>query len=211
MIAIIHFETFLLSAILLNLTPGNDTVYILSKSLAEGKRAGLLSMAGIATGSLIHTTLAALGVGLLISHSPFVFAIVRYTGAAYLAYVGIRMIVVPPRLETAADTGRQSLNRWVIYRDAVLTNVFNPKVALFFIAFIPQFIDPNCSKPLISFLLLGITFTITGSVWCSLLAAFAGTIGERLRSGGSQWVGRTCGTVLVLLALRVALVIPPTR
>ena len=138
---IIHFETFLITGILLNLTPGNDTIFILSRSIAMGKKAGIVSVLGIATGSLIHTTLAAFGLSIIIAKSILIFDIVKYAGAAYLVYVGIKMLADRSRLNFNPEKTAR-INWKIIYRDAVLTNVLNPKVAMFFIAFLHSSLIP---------------------------------------------------------------------
>ncbi|MGZ5221038.1 MAG: LysE family translocator, partial [Chitinophagaceae bacterium] len=173
MTGIINFETFLIAGILLNLTPGNDTIFILSRSMALGKQAGIMSVLGIATGSVIHTTLAAFGLSIIIAKSVIVFNIIKYAGAIYLVYIGYKMLTDRSQLnaETLLTQKKIALKR--IYRDGVITNVLNPKVALFFIAFLPQFIDPTFSNPVLPFLILGISFTITGTIWCLVLANFA--------------------------------------
>ena len=138
MTGIIHFETFVLTGVLLNLTPGNDTIFILSKSIAQGRKAGIMSVLGIATGSLIHTTLAALGLSIIITKSVLLFTIIKYAGAAYLLYIGYKMITDRSRLDKVITASSQKKKLLKIYRDAVLTNVLNPKVAMFFIAFLPS-------------------------------------------------------------------------
>src|SRR5262245_43626628 len=126
MTGIIHFETFLLAGILLNITPGNDTIFILTKSIAQGKKAGTMAVLGIATGSLIHTTLAALGLSLIIAKSIVVFTIVKYAGVAYLLYIGYKMIVDQSTFATVNSDGNRLESPIKIYRDALLTNVLNP-------------------------------------------------------------------------------------
>jgi len=207
MSGIIHFETFLVAGILLNLTPGNDTIFILSKSIAQGKKAGIVSVLGIATGSLIHTTLAALGLSIIIAKSLFVFTIVKYAGAVYLLYVGYKMITNRSKIDGGISAVTNKIDLLKIYRDAVVTNVLNPKVAMFFIAFLPQFIDPSYHNSIIPFLLLGITFTTTGTAWCLVLASFSSLIFSKLRNypNFSTWLNKICGAVLIGLGIKVAL------
>ena len=204
---IVHFETFLLAGILLNLTPGNDTLFILTRSMAMGKKAGIISVLGIATGSLVHTTLAAFGLSIIIAKSLVLFNILKYGGAAYLIYLGISMLIDRRRLNFEEIEMKTRVNTVKIYRDAVLTNVLNPKVAIFFIAFLPQFIDPAYSPHILPFLLLGITFTITGTCWCMILAIFSSRIFSRLRKHEkfSTYLNRICGSVLIALGIKVAL------
>jgi len=203
---IIHFETFLITGIMLNLTPGNDTIFILSKSLSQGTRAGIISALGIASGSVIHTLLAALGLSVLIAESLLLYNIVKYAGAIYLLYLGYKMIV--QRTELSSEFMVTSgISHKQIYKDAVITNLLNPKVALFFIAFLPQFIDPLFKHSITPFLLLGITFIITGTIWCMFLAIFSSAIFARLKHNSriALYMNRICGTALIAVGLKVAL------
>lgn len=199
-----HYETFLLAAILLNLTPGNDTIYILSRTIAQGRKAGIFSVLGISTGSLVHTVLAAVGLSVIIAQSPLLFMIIKYAGAAYLFYIGIKMILSKSIINLARP---EPENYKKIYWQALLTNVLNPKVALFFISFLPQFIDPTFSSHYLSFIILGISFTVTGTIWCLALAFFASyiSISFTRNSRTSGHITKACGLVLVGLGIRVAL------
>lgn len=207
MTGIIHYETFILTGILLNITPGNDTIFILSRSMAQGKKAGFMSVLGIATGSLIHTTLAAFGLSMIIAKSILVFSIIKYAGAAYLLYIGYQMLTDKTSLNTDTSFSEKSISLKKIYRDGVITNVLNPKVALFFISFLPQFIDSNVSNTVLPFLKLGITFTVTGTIWCLLLANFASFLFSKLKHNKtlSNYINKTCGAVLIALGIKVAL------
>jgi RhtB (resistance to homoserine/threonine) family protein len=204
---IIHFETFLLAGILLNLTPGNDTIFILGRSIAQGRQAGVMSVLGIATGSIIHTTLAAFGLSVIIAKSIIAFTIIKYAGAVYLVYIGYKMLTDRSQLNTDVTLTEQKVNLKKVYLDGVITNVLNPKVALFFIAFLPQFIDSNADNMVLPFLLLGITFTITGTIWCLVLASFASAISNRLKNNKklSWYINKACGVVLIGLGIKVAL------
>ncbi|PWA11018.1 LysE family translocator [Flavobacterium laiguense] len=207
MTGIIHYETFILTGILLNITPGNDTIFIISRSMAQGKKAGFMSVLGIATGSLIHTTLAAFGLSMIIAKSILVFSIIKYAGAAYLLYIGYQMLTDKTSLNTDVSFAEKTINLKKIYRDGVITNVLNPKVALFFISFLPQFIDSSVSNTVLPFLKLGITFTITGTIWCLILANFASFLFSKLKHNKtlSNYINKTCGAVLIALGIKVAL------
>ncbi len=207
MTGIINFETFIIAGILLNLTPGNDTIFILSRSIAQGKQAGIMSVIGIATGSIIHTTLAAFGLSIIIAESIIAFNIIKYAGAVYLVFIGYKMLTDQSQLNAGNTLTEKKVNLKKIYRDAVITNVLNPKVALFFIAFLPQFIDPTFAKTVLPFLALGITFTITGTILCLILANFASIISHKLKNNKklSGFINRTCGAVLIGLGIKVAL------
>ncbi|MBC7509985.1 MAG: LysE family translocator [Ferruginibacter sp.] len=207
MTGIIHFETFLLTGILLNLTPGNDTLFILTKSLGQGKKAGIISALGIGTGSIVHTILAAFGLSVIIAKSILVFNIIKYAGAAYLLYIGYKMLTDKRELNTGDVTERKSVDYLKIYRAAIITNILNPKVALFFIAFLPQFIDPTLNNTIVPFLILGITFITTGMIWCLILATFASAIFIRLKHNKkvSGYISKICGLTLIALGVKVAL------
>lgn len=207
MTGIINYETFLLTGLLLNITPGNDTIFILSRSMAQGKRAGIMSVLGIATGSLIHTVLAAFGLSIIIAKSILAFNIIKYAGAAYLLYVGYKMLTDKTKINTDTSISENLINLKKIYRDGVLTNVLNPKVALFFISFLPQFIDPHTTNTIVPFIKLGVTFTITGTIWCLILANFASVIFSKLKQNKklSNYVNKTCGGVLIALGIKIAL------
>ncbi|MEA9415011.1 LysE family translocator [Flavobacterium sp. PL02] len=204
---IIHYETFILTGLLLNITPGNDTIFILSRSMAQGKKAGFMSVLGIATGSLIHTILAAFGLSIIIAKSILVFSIIKYAGAAYLLYIGYQMLMDKTRLNTDVSFSEKSINLKKIYRDGVITNVLNPKVALFFISFLPQFIDSGLKNTIVPFITLGITFTITGTIWCLFLANFSSIIFAKLKYNKklSNYINKSCGAVLIGLGIKVAL------
>jgi RhtB (resistance to homoserine/threonine) family protein len=203
---IIHFETFLLTGILLNLTPGNDTIFILSKSIGQGRKAGIVSALGIGTGSIVHTILAAFGLSLIIAKSILLFNIIKYAGAAYLLYIGYKMLTDKSQLNTDDVSVENKTDYWKIYRDAILTNILNPKVALFFIAFLPQFIDPTLKNTVSPFLTLGATFIATGTAWCLMLAIFASAIFARLKNNkkASSYINKICGLSLIGLGIKVA-------
>jgi threonine/homoserine/homoserine lactone efflux protein len=200
-----HYSLFLPSGILLNLTPGQDTLYIVGRSIAQGRRAGLLSAFGISCGAVIHTLAAALGLSAILATSAPAFTAVKLVGSAYLVYLGVRMW-----LDCSANSqGLGEFARagsWGIYRAGVLTNLLNPKVALFYLAFLPQFVDPLAHSKLVAFLFLGASFLTTGTIWCVFLALAASGIGSRLRT--STWasviIRRAAGALFVGLGVRLA-------
>ncbi len=204
---IIQFETFLLTGILLNITPGNDTIFILTKSISQGKKAGIISALGIATGSIIHTIFAACGLAAVLSQSVLIFKLIQYAGAVYLLYMGYQMLKDSEGLKTEIIDHQKAVNYYHIYRDAIITNVLNPKVALFFIAFLPQFINPEFKNSLLPFLILGATFITTGTIWCLVLAIFASMIFSKLKNDSkiSLYINKFCGLVLIALGIKVAI------
>lgn len=203
---ILHFETFLLTGILLNLTPGNDTIFILTQSLSQGRKAGIIAALGISTGSLVHTLLAAFGLSFIIANSMLLFNIIKYSGALYLVYMGAKMLLDNRVFQTTLQQTDDTINYKKVYRDAIITNVLNPKVALFFIAFLPQFIDNQVQNTVLPFLILGFTFIVTGTIWCILLAFFASFLFSRLQtqSSLSRIIQKICGFTLIGLGIKVA-------
>ena len=201
---IIIYPLFLHTAVTLNLYPGPDTLYILGRSAAQGRAAGVISAVGIGVGAVIHTLLGAAGLTALVAASATAYQIVKWAGAAYLVYLGLTMIF--SRADGSAQTARppQSLAR--VFRQGVLTNVLNPKVALFFLALIPQFIAPGAAHPGLAFLALGLTFVATGTTWCLCVAMLGGMINRRVNGGtGAAWLRRLGGGLLAGLGAKLAL------
>jgi len=200
-----HLPLFVVSGILLNLTPGQDTLYIVGRSAAQGRRAGILSVLGIVSGSIIHTLAAAFGLSAILATSSRAFLVVKLAGACYLVYLGVRML--PDRAADVAQAAECSQDGgWTIYRAGFLTNLLNPKVALFFMAFLPQFVDPAAESRILTFLFLGGLFICTGTLWCLVLAWGASTMSRRLRENPSAGVmlKRVTGALFVGLGLRLA-------
>lgn len=207
MLGIENLPVFIAACLLLNVTPGQDTVYIVTRSVAQGRRAGMVSVMGIMTGILVHTLLAALGLSALLAASAWAFALVKLLGAAYLVWLGLSM-VLRARAEAVVDLATpapQPLG--VIYRQGLLTNLLNPKVALFFFSFLPQFVDPAVDSRMLSFMLLGGILFCTGSLWCLFLAYSAAAVTSRLRRGhaSAAWLKRITGGIFMLLGLKLAL------
>ena len=205
MFGIHDFGLFVVAGILLNLTPGPDTVYILGRSIAQGRRAGIASAFGISVGSIFHTCAAALGLSAILSTSAIAFGTIKLIGATYLIFLGIKMIL-DRRKQLSLPSNFRRRTTIAAFRQGILTNTLNPKVALFFLAFLPQFIDPASSAKVAAFILLGLTFVTTGTIWCLVLAWFAGIFSERLRQSEtvSQWLNRTAGALFVFLGVRLA-------
>lgn len=205
MSAIHHFTLFLTTGILLNLAPGPDTAYILGRSIVQGRRAGIASALGISVGSICHTIAAALGLSAVLAASAWAFTIVKFAGGAYLIYLGLRMILSRAGELHLPSQFRQQETA-AAFRQGIITNLLNPKVALFFLAFLPQFIDPASPMKIPAFIFLGLTFVTTGTIWCLILAWFASAFSEHLR--GSKTVAnvlnRTVGAIFVFLGLRLA-------
>lgn len=203
MFGIVNFEIFIMTAILLNLTPGPDTMYIISRSISQGTKAGVYSALGITSGSIIHTLLAAFGLSIILMNSIFLFNTVKIVGAVYLAFLGIKMILA--RKTTAPEPKHvQVMLHRKIFLQGLITNVTNPKVALFFIAFIPQFISPENSSPL-PFLLLGLTFCVTGGIWSFFIANFSSQSTNKLRGNMKVQLILNKLTGIVFIAMSIKL------
>src|SRR6266446_5837009 len=205
MFGIHDFGLFLAAAILFNLTPGPDTVYILGRSVAQGREAGIVSALGICLGSVFHTCAAALGLSAILATSALAFGAIKLLGGAYLIFLGIKMFI-DRRKQLSLPSNFRRRTTAAAFRQGVLTNVLNPKVALFFLAFLPQFIEPTSSIKVLAFLMLGFTFVTTGTIWCLILAWFASAFSERLRTKEAigQWLNRAAGALFVFLGLRLA-------
>ena len=201
---IINYGQFVLSAILLNLVPGSDTVYILTRAVVGGRKKGIISALGISTGILIHTLLAALGLSVILRESALAFNIMKYAGAGYLVFLGIKAIVSKKPL---FDSSPESLDEspLKVYRQGVLTNALNPKVALFFLALLPQFVSQSAGSSPLPFLVLGLTFFTTSTIWSvalSFASSFANTL-LRKSKGLQNAAGKAAGIVYILLGLNV--------
>jgi threonine/homoserine/homoserine lactone efflux protein len=205
MFGIHDFGLFLAAGVLLNLTPGPDTVYILGRSIAQGREAGVASALGICVGSIFHTCAAALGLSAILATSSVAFVAIKLLGGAYLIFLGIKLLLDRRRQLSLPSNFRQRTSA-AAFRQGVLTNVLNPKVGLFFLAFLPQFIDPATNNKILAFVTLGFTFVTTGTIWCLILAWFASSFSDRLRASETvgQWVNRAIGALFIFLGARLA-------
>ena len=207
MFGIINFETFLIAGLILNLTPRADTMYILSRSISQGKKAGILSALGISTGSVFQIIFAALGLSIILAKSAVAFEIVKYLGVAYLIFLGIKLLTTKSNGKFELKKENQQISNRKIYTSGVLTNILNPKVALFFLAFMPQFIDQNYTYISLSFLILGLTFLLTGTIWCVILAIFASKLSDRIRENYKikRWMDKITGGIFIIMGIKFAL------
>ncbi|WP_410511116.1 LysE family translocator [Paenibacillus sp. BR2-3] len=204
MFGIEHYFLFLVSGVILNMTPGTDTFYILGRTIAQGRSTGLLSVFGIISGTFAHTVFAALGLSVILAQSALAFSVVKWLGAGYLLYLGIRSLL-SKESEMGTDGGTSAVAKKKIYLNGFLTNLLNPKVALFYLAFMPQFISPGNSYGTLPFLLLGITFIATSTLWCCLLVLFSDMTTRRLRQNSriSVVLNRIAGILFIALGVKV--------
>ncbi|QPF85788.1 LysE family translocator [Bradyrhizobium genosp. L] len=207
MLGIHELWLFVLSGLLLNITPGPDTAYIIGRTIQLGWRGGTAAALGISAGCVVHVLGAAIGLSALLMASSAAFLVVKLVGAAYLVLTGLQMLLTraKPVAEMAAQGGETAI--WRVFWQGALTNVLNPKVALFFLAFLPQFVAADAPHKTLAFLVLGLIFITTGTLWCLAIAAFAARAAGRIRqsAGMIAWINRSLGALFIYLGVRVAL------
>jgi threonine/homoserine/homoserine lactone efflux protein len=206
MLGIHHYWLFIATALVLVITPGQDTFFILGRSMSAGRAAGIAAALGITAGSVVHTFAAALGLSALLATSPYAFMAVKFAGAAYLVYIGVRALVTRARGLPGADASVGADGRWSAFRQGILTNLLNPKVALFFLALMPQFIEATSTHKVGAFLALGLSFVSLGVVWCVVLAIAAAKLrGAFLRRPSmANVLNKVAGAMFIALGLRLA-------
>jgi len=214
MLGITDLPLFVGAVFLLNVTPGPDTAYIVGRSVAQGRAAGVMSSLGVSAGCCVHALATAFGLTALLAASPIAFSIIKYAGAAYLVWLGLRMILTTfrpgPGEGTAAapapaDTSARGLR--ALFMQGFLTNVLNPKVILFFLSFFPQFVDPKAGHQAAAFLVLGAIMIVMTTIWNTLVAWLAGTLTRRVSEAPRLkcWLDRVVGTAFIGLGARLAL------
>lgn len=207
MLGIHDFWLFLASGLLLNIAPGPDSAYVVGRSVQMGWRGGVVAALGITTGCLTHVLAAALGLSALLVASATAFAVVKWLGAVYLCYVGLTMLLSRPRgSDTAAQQNQDIVPLSRAFWQGALTNVLNPKVAMFFLAFLPQFVEADAPHKPLAFLSLGLIFVFNGALWCLAIAIAAARAAGRARQSGAviAWINRGLGALFVYLGARIA-------
>ncbi len=207
MLGIHGYWLFVAAGILLNLTPGQDTMFIIGQSLTGGRRSGVAAALGISAGSVVHTLAAALGLSAILATSALAFSIVKFAGAAYLIYLGARLLLARGAgTGTAPAQAPASAEPSSAFRQGILTNLLNPKVALFFLAFLPQFIEPASGTKALAFLALGATFIATGTAWGMVLAIGAASLQSLLvrKPALRTTIDRVVGGIFLALGARLA-------
>jgi threonine/homoserine/homoserine lactone efflux protein len=211
MFGIHDLALFVVSGLLLNIMPGPDSLLIMTRSATQGWRAGSAAALGIGTGTFVHIFAAALGLSAILATSAAAFTVVKLVGAAYILYLAVGMLLSKRSDGDKAMPKVMPLPYRRIYAQGILTNVLNPKVALFFLAFVPQFIDANAPHKALAFLILGAIFNINGMLWCHALALFtarfAAKSSARLKQNPAvaQWLNRATGGLFVWLGVKLAL------
>lgn len=207
MLGIDNFLLFFISAVVFIITPGIDTIFVLNKSISQGKKAGIYSSLGISTGVLVHTLFAALGLSIILAQSAIAFSVIKYLGALYLIYLGVKAIFSKTDKINIEKIKKTTDSEWGNFKAGVVTNVLNPKVALFFLSFFPQFIRKEYIETPIPFIVLGMTYAILGLVWCIFLGFFSALFSSKLKESPkfNYWLNKVSGVVFILMGVKVAL------
>jgi threonine/homoserine/homoserine lactone efflux protein len=206
MFGIHDLPLFILSGLLLNIMPGPDSLLIMTRSATQGWRAGVAATLGIGAGTMIHVLAAALGLSAILSTSATAFMVVKYVGAAYILYMAIGLLR-SKRRDAATPIVVAPLPFAKIVAQGFLTNVLNPKVALFFLAFVPQFIAHDAPSKALAFVVLGCIFNLNGMLWCTSLALFTAQASARIKLNPnlSLWLNRVTGGLFIWLGIKLAL------
>lgn len=197
---------FVVSGLLLNIAPGPDSLLIMARSAGQGFKAGAAAVLGICSGTCVHIAAAAFGLSALLATSAEAFLLIKLLGAAYLLYIGVQMLRTKTTT-SAPQPAPAAASLSAIYRQGLLTNVLNPKVALFFLAFLPQFVTPDAADKTLAFLFLGAIFNVNGMLWCLLLAWTSAVAAQKVKTSQQVklWLNRTVGALFVTLGLKLAL------
>jgi threonine/homoserine/homoserine lactone efflux protein len=207
MFGIHDLALFVISGLLLNIMPGPDSLLIMTRSATQGSRAGCAAALGIGTGTLVHIFAAALGLSAVLATSAAAFTVVKFAGAAYILYMAFGLLTSKKRDDASTPAALPPLPYRKIFAQGFLTNVLNPKVAIFFLAFVPQFISADAPSKALAFIILGCIFNFNGMVWCNTLALFTAKASARvkLNPAVSLWLNRTTGGLFVWLGVKLAL------
>ncbi len=203
MISLDQFLVFSLTSLVLIFTPGPDIIYVLTRGVAQGRTAALAAALGFSLGNIGHTLFAVFGLSAILASSATAFTVVKIAGGIYLLYVGFKLWTADPAL-TLSGHGENKTAR-LIFRQSILANLLNPKVAIFFLAFFPQFVRPEQGLPAMQMLVLGLTFVVLTMFGFGLVALGAGALNSRLaaRPSLSAWLHKGAGAILMLLGLRL--------
>ncbi|MBW8184109.1 LysE family translocator [Shewanella nanhaiensis] len=207
MFGITDLWLFVISGIALNIMPGPDSLYVIGRSGAQGFRAGSTASFGIASGTLVHIFAAAFGLSAILATSATAFTVIKILGCCYLVYMGLSMILSRKDSAEGSMIQPRPTSQRKIFSQGFLTNVLNPKVALFFLAFVPQFIAYDAPNKVLSFLILGLIFNINGMIWCHLLAWSSASVGRRVKQSRrvNQLMNQCAGALFICFGIKLAL------
>jgi threonine/homoserine/homoserine lactone efflux protein len=202
---IVNFQLFIISSIVIIIAPGPDFIYVTTRGVSGGSKAGLISAFGISSGLLVHTLFAAFGLSAIIQASRIAYLVIKYFGAAYLIYIGIKAIFSKNKANKTEDLGIDKNRN--IFKQGILTNVFNPKAIVTFMAFLPQFVNVHISHPISQFILLGIILSSMAVIWFGIIGYFAGFFGSIIKRNNliQSTIKYISGSVMILLGLRLAI------
>jgi Putative threonine efflux protein len=207
MTGIINLEAFIVTAIIVVTTPGIDTIMVLTRSISKGKKAGLYSALGVSLGLIFHTCAVTFGLSLIIAKSAIAFGIIKYLGTAYLIYIGVKSLLDKSQQVKLKATEIKIKGMRKMFLTAFLSDVLNPKIAIFFLAFLPQFISTTEISNPVPYLLLGLIIFFITLIWCSFLAIMGSNVSALFNKNNNaeKWMNKTSGVVFILLGLKVAL------
>jgi threonine/homoserine/homoserine lactone efflux protein len=207
MFGIHDLALFVVSGLLLNIMPGPDSLLVMTRSATQGWRAGCAAAMGIGAGVFVHVFAAALGLSAVLATSATAFMAVKLVGAAYILYMAFGLLKSKKRGDDATPAAVPPLPYRKIFAQGFLTNVLNPKVAVFFLAFVPQFISADAPDKALAFIILGCIFNINGTLWCNALALFTAQASARVKVNPavSLWLNRVTGCLFVWLGIKLAL------
>jgi threonine/homoserine/homoserine lactone efflux protein len=199
------FLVFAIASLMLNITPGSDMLYVATRSTSQGIKSGIISSFGIMAGCVVHATAAVIGLSAIIANSATGFMVIKFAGALYLVYLGVRSFLGENAF--AIDSNQSPMSSREIFFQGALTNILNPMVALFFLAFLPQFVDARSTSAPSQILLLGIWFTISGTIVNTIVAIVFGRMGNWLahKTWFIKWQSKVTGILLVALGIRIAM------
>jgi threonine/homoserine/homoserine lactone efflux protein len=204
MIGIINLPLFVVTSIIIIIAPGPDFIYVTTRGVSQGKRIGTLSALGISVGLLIHTILAAFGLSAIIQTSRIAYLTINYIGAGYLIFLGLKVLLTKSKLSNMEEKNCSKKN---VFIQGILTNLFNPKAIVTFMAFLPQFVDIKINHPIFQFLFLGIILSLIAILWFGIVGYFAGLISNFIKKSIAfkNGIKYLSGSILILLGLRLAI------
>ena len=197
---------FVVSGIVLNILPGPDSLYVIGRSASQGFRAGSAAAFGIGSGTIVHILLAAFGLSAILATSAMAFSIIKIVGAIYLLYMAFTILIGSDESKAVNSNQPQAVPLGKIYYQGFLTNALNPKVAIFFLAFVPQFIDPAATNKAFSFIVLGVIFNINGMIWCHFLAWTSSMASVKISQNTTmvRWLNRTAAGLFGYFGVKLA-------
>jgi threonine/homoserine/homoserine lactone efflux protein len=204
-----HFQNlylFFITSLMFNLIPGNDMLYVASRSISQGTKAGIVSVFGIFLGCFVHIVSAVLGLSIIIAKSAYLFGIIKLGGAAYLIYLGFKLFVTKPNVSNPAESIIKA-DKIKLFRQGIITNALNPKVAIFFLSFLPQFIDPASPFLKIQLFTLGIWFNLQSTIILIIVAVVLGRVNGFFKQNPKIWLiqEKVTGAILIVLGIKLAL------